>query len=97
MSGERAHLAQFRNHDTGYAAFASAFGFANFPGACHSIAHVEAFDRIGEVAHKILPAQFTVGENLQAQFLLLGENAEDFAVLDLTETLRIFRRISPSL
>ena len=82
VAGERADLAKFFGDDAGDGADGSRSGIAGVPASRDGVAEIEAFDGVGEVAHEIAAAQFSIGENLEAEFLLFCENAEDVLVLE---------------
>ena len=92
MSGERLDGAQFSGDDAGDAADGRVFFLAGFPGARDGVAEVEAFDGVGEIAHEIAAAKFAVGEDFEAEFFLLGQDALDLAILDVVQASRDLAR-----
>ncbi len=92
---ERTYGAQFGRYYAGHAAGVGVFGFSGFPGARHGIAQVESFHGVGEIGHEVAPAEFAIGEDVESEFLLLGENAPNLAILYLREGLGF--RAAPSL
>ena len=82
VAGERSHLAQFFCDDAGDVADGSRAFVAGIPVSGDGVAEVEAFDSVREVAHEVAAAQFAVGENFEAEFLLLREHAEDVLILE---------------
>src|SRR5207249_2297131 len=52
------------------------------PGTRDGVGEIETFDGVGEVAHEVAAAQFAVGADLEAEFLLPGEHPRDVAVFD---------------
>ena len=61
------------------------------PGADHGVAHVEARDGVGEVAHEVPPPQLSVRDDLEAQLSLPGQDPQDVLVLQLAQPLGIRR------
>jgi hypothetical protein len=55
---------------------------SRLPTASHRVAQVEAFNGVREIAHEISPPQLAVRENVETQFLLLCEHAENVFVLE---------------
>jgi len=62
---------------------------SRFPGSGDGIAEVEAFDRVREIAHEVPAAQFSIGEDLEAEFFLFGEDAPDVLVLELAQAFGV--------
>ena len=48
----------------------------------HGVAEVEAFHGIGEIAHEVGAAQFTVGKDVEPNLLLPLKNPQNMPVLD---------------
>ncbi len=83
MRRHRTNLAKFRVDDTRDVADMRLLRFSlGSPVACDSCTEVEALDRVGKITHEVPPPQLTVGEDLETEFLLLREHAEDVLVLD---------------
>jgi hypothetical protein len=86
VEGERAEFFDTRLDDSGHTAGGHAA--LAVPGAIDGVVEVEAANGIGEVAHEVAAAKFTIGEDIEAEFLLAAEDAEDVCVFDLGELLR---------
>ena len=95
MAGKRPHRAQFRCDDARHAAHRRGLLLAGLPRARDSVAEIESFDGVREIAHEIAPPQFAVGENLESKFLLLGEHAPDILILELSQPRGVRSRIAP--
>ena len=59
------------------------------PVARQTIAEVESFDGVREIAHEVAAANFAVGKNLESKLLLFGEHAQNRGVLDFPQPLRV--------
>src|SRR5260370_14777125 len=90
MSGQRPHLLQFPGNDSRYSEGRGALCFTRLPSAFEGVAQIETLYCIGEIAHEIAPPQFTGGEDLKSELLLLRQHAGDVAILEFVQPLRIF-------
>ena len=90
MSGERTRLPQPFCDDARDAADRGSLCFrvAGFPASRNRITEIESIDSIGEVAHEIAAAQFAIGEDFEAEFLLARKHAADVRVFQFAETFR---------
>jgi len=91
VRGQAPELSEFGGDDPGHAAHRCAGGTSGLPRSGHRAPEVEAFDRIREVAHEVAPTQLAVGEDIEPQLLLPGEDAEDVTVFDRPEALGVRR------
>ncbi len=82
--------------DTGHAARRDR-GAPALPGPGHLVPEVEAFDSVCKIAHEVAPAQLAVGEDLEPQLFLPGENAQDVTVFDRPEALGVHRGLAAGL
>src|SRR5580658_1783156 len=89
VAGERAHLTQLFCDDSRDAADRSCSFISSFPASGYGVAEVEALDGIGEVAHEIAAAKFAIGENLEAEFFLFGEDTLDVLVFEFPKAFSI--------
>src|ERR1700733_14532977 len=90
VSGERTRLSQLLGDDAGHAAHRGSFCLrvAGFPRSRDRVAEIEAIDSIGEIAHEIAATQFPVGAYLEAEFLLVREDAANVCVFEFAEMFR---------
>src|SRR5580700_3428545 len=94
VAGERAHLTQLLCDDSRDAADRSCSFISSFPVSGHGVAEVEALDGVGEVAHEIAAAKFAIGENLESEFFLFGEDTLDVLVFQFPEAFGICAGLS---
>ena len=68
---------------------------AGLPITCNRLAHIKAFDCVGEIAHEITSSQLAVGKYLKPHLFLLVQNAADVRVFQGMKPGRILRRHAP--
>jgi|SRR5580693_1289438 hypothetical protein len=89
VAGQRAHLTQLLCDDSRNTADRSCSFISSFPVSGYGVAEVEAFDGVGEIAHEIAAAKFAIGENLETEFFLFGEDTLDVLVFEFPEAFGI--------
>ena len=89
VTGKRTHLAQLLADDAVDVAYWGRSFISSAPISSDGIAEVEAFDCVGEIAHEVAAAQFTVREDFKTELLLFCEHAEDVLIFEGVQLLRV--------
>jgi hypothetical protein len=89
VAGQSANLAQLFCNDAGDAADRSGSFVSSIPVSRDSVAEIEAFNGVREIAHKIPAAQFSIGEDFEAKLFLFCKHILDVPVFELAEAASI--------
>ncbi len=80
---------EFSCNDARNAADRSGSFVFSFPVSRDSVAEIEAFNGVREIAHEIPAAQFAIGENFKAKLFLFCKHMLDVPVFELAEAASI--------
>src|SRR5678816_2898212 len=82
MFGQAPGLFDLADDGAGHHRRARRWAGAGLPGARHCHSFVESFHRIVEVAHEVAAAKLAVGENLETEFFLALDYAQNVLVFE---------------